>query len=270
MSKWHRVALIGLGAIGRSLLRHLARDASENSALAVTVLARRQPAATEDAPAGTRIVTTLQDLLSARPDVVVECAGHDAVTELALPIVSAGCDLMMISTGALVDDALRESIVAAARSSGAQIHLPAGAIAGIDGLAALRLGGLDSVTYTSIKPPRAWIGSPAESVVNLQAIDKQTVVFEGSARKAARMFPRNANLAATVALAGIGLDATRVRLVADPLTRENCGIVEANGAFGSMSVRFQGQSEADNPRSSASTALSLARALLNARQTVVI
>ena len=86
----------------------------------------------------------------------------------------------------------------------ARLLLPAGALAGIDGLCALRLGGLTAVKYISSKPPVAWAGTPAAARHQLAALQERTVIFSGTARDAARLYPKNANLAATVALAGLG------------------------------------------------------------------
>ena len=109
----------------------------------------------------------------------------------------AGIDLMVISTGALADDETHGRLLAAARRGGSRMLLPAGAIAGIDGLVALRAGGLTGVRYTSVKPPAAWRGTLAEELVDLSTLDQPVAFFEGSARDAAQSYPKNANLAAT-------------------------------------------------------------------------
>ena len=125
-------------------------------------------------------------------------------------------------------------------------------------LGILGVGGLQSVTYIGRKPPRSWKGSPAETKLDLDALTAGAEThFDGSARDAATEYPKNANVAAAVALAGIGFDDTEVKLIADPGVNENIHEVHATGEFGSFSFQVRGRSLPDNPRSSALAAMSV-------------
>ena len=132
--------------------------------------------------------------------------GTRAVAAYGADVLEAGSDLVVASVGALSDPALAGQLSDAARRGGSQLVVPSGAIGGIDILAAARLSALTSVRYTGTKPPMAWSGTPAEEQVDLSALEGPTVIFEGSARQAAQSYPKNANVAATLALAGIGMD----------------------------------------------------------------
>jgi len=262
------VAVIGYGAIGRVLASELLADAHAPGLAGVLVRSARDEARS-NLPADVPVLTSIEELLVLAPDIVAECAGQEALVHFAPTLLSAGIDVMAISTGALARPGILDDWVARAKTGRAQLFVPAGAIAGLDGLGAHRLAGLSSVTYTSIKPPIAWQGTPAENMLTLEAIHERTVFFEGSAREAAVSYPKNANLAATVALAGIGLDETAVRLVADPAATGNTGVIEAESAIGSLRIEMAGKASA-NPKTSASTAYSLAYSLKNLTSTMVI
>lgn len=216
------------------------------------------------------LVHTVDALLALKPDLVVECAGHGAVRAVCGPVLAAGIDLVLVSTGSLADPALLKELNDAAASSTAQVKLVAGALPGVDALGSAKLAGLDRVTLTSSKPPKAWKGTPAEAAHNLDAITERTVIYSGNARDAALTFPKNANVAATAALAGVGFEDTRVMLVADPAVTQNVHCLEAAGAFGHMRLEIHANPSPDNPKTSHMAALSIMRVLENEAAAIVI
>lgn len=247
------MALIGYGAIGRVV-------ASEVPVAAVLVRPGRAQAAGAALPEA-KTVESVEELSRIGPAVVVECAGQGAVAEHGEAVLAQGMDLMVISTGAFADEALFARLGETAARAGSRILVPAGATAGLDGLLALREGGLDSVLYVSSKPPRSWLGTPAEEACDLKSLTEPTVIYSGPAADAARLFPKNANLAVTVALAGLGLHETRVELVADPALTGNVGRIEAAGRLGELSVTMANRAMPDNPKTSTVTAYSIITAL---------
>lgn len=217
------------------------------------------------------LLTEQQDvLLKTRADLVIECAGHAAVDAHAQAVLQAGSDLLLVSVGALADANRLASLRAAAERAGRQILLVAGAIGGTDWLAAARAAGLSDVVYRGRKPPLAWKGTPAEKSVDLDSLDSPMAFFKGTASQAARDYPRNANVAATVALASLGMERTRVELWADPGIRENCHEVEATGAAGRLQIRLENLPDPENPRTSLVTAYSALQAVLNRRASLVL
>ena len=260
-----RVALIGCGAIGTSVLELLEGDTAL-AVVAIVVPAEGVAAAQALVP-GVKVGSSVP---ATGIDLVVDTAGHAAIEEHVLPALAGGTPCIVASVGALSAAGLAEKLEAAARSGHTQVQLIAGAIGAIDALAAARIGGLDSVRYTGRKPPQAWKGTPAEQGRDLGALTRETVIFEGSAREAALLYPKNANVAATVSLAGLGLDKTLVRLIADPATAENVHTVEAEGAFGSFALTMRNKPLAANPKTSALTVYSAVRALRNRAAALVI
>jgi aspartate dehydrogenase len=263
------VGLIGYGGIAQDVVAAL-RDAGDGVKI---VAALCRPGRAEKARAalgGIDIVETLDDLLARRPNIVAEVAGQQAVSELGPEVLRRGFDLLVISIGALAEQVLLERLKAAAREGKSRILLPAGAIGGIDAIAAMRVAGLHSVRYRSRKPPAAWRGSPAEKVADLDKLTQRAVLYRGTAGEAALLYPQNANVAAAVALAGLGFDATEVELVADPEAPGNVHEIEAEGVAGRIAIQLQGKPSRTNPKTSALAALSVARALLNEKATIVI
>lgn len=253
-----RIALVGCGAIGTSVLELLRGDPALK-VVAIVVPAEGIAAAQKAAP-GAQVGSAVP---ADGIDLVVETAGHAAIEEHVLPALARGTPCVVASVGALSATGFAEKLEAAAVAGRTQVQLIPGAIGGIDALAAARIGGLDSVRYTGRKPPQAWKGTPAEQGRNLDTLAHETVIFEGSAREAALLYPKNANVAATVSLAGLGLDQTLVRLIADPATTENVHTVEAEGAFGSFALTMRNKPLAANPKTSALTVYSAVRALRN-------
>lgn len=203
-------------------------------------------------------------------DLVVECAGHVAVSEYVPLFLEKGTDTIIVSIGALADQELETRLRQAAQTGGGQIILPAGAIGGVDILAALRPAGLTSVTYTGRKPPVAWMGTPAEDLLDLENVTEAVTFFKGNAREAAQQYPKNANVAATLALAGMGFDATQVELIADPAAPGNLHQYQVESPVARYSIEIENKPSAANAKTSVTTVYSVSRAILNRVQSVVI
>ncbi|MFC3340608.1 aspartate dehydrogenase [Paracandidimonas soli] len=257
MSRRLRFGIVGYGALGQALTSHLAQH--EELAEIVGYVVRDVSRFNGDG----RFVAELDELLARKPDVVIECAGQQAMRQHALSIVRAGVDLVPASVGALVDDAWRRELLAAAHASGARIRIPTGAIVGIDGLAAARHVGIDSVVYRGTMPPST-LKAHYDGV-----LPEHGLVFEGTAREAVRLFPKNVNLAGTIALAGVGFEQTRVEMHVDPALTANVHELFVRGAFGEFHVRISGLRLSESSPSSRIVAGSLAQSALGSNFTVL-
>ena len=250
-----RIGLVGRGAIGT----YVAERVREMPAidLAGVLVARPHGAVPEGMPAP---VTSLSDLLP-RIDLLVDCAGHSALRAHAPTTLAAGKDVLSVSPGAMADADLERALRDAAERGAARLSFASGAIGALDALVAAREGGLDRVRYIGRKPPAGWRGSPADEVLDLDALTEPAEHFSGSAREAALRYPKNANVAALVAMAGTGFDATQVSLIADPAITTNRHEISATGAFGSFSFTVEGRALPGNPSSSLLAAMSVVAAI---------
>ena len=250
-----RIGLVGRGAIGR----HVAGQIRQipGAALVGLLVARPDRETPEAMPAP---VTSLSDLLPGI-DLLVDCAGHGALRAHAATALAAGIDVLSVSPGAMADADLERTLRDAAESGAARLSFASGAIGALDALAAAREGGLDRVRYICRKPPAGWRGSLAEDALDLDTLTEPAEHFSGSAREAALRYPKNANVAGLVAMAGTGFDATQVGLIVDPTISTNRHEIEADGAFGRLSFVIEGRPLPGNPASSALAALSVVAAI---------
>lgn len=252
------IVSIGFGAMARSLAASLAQG---GSGLRLGGFLR-PPSLPTEPPEGLRRWDSVDALIAARPALVVECATHQAVREVVPQLLEAGIDVVIVSIGALGDPAVLARLEQAARAGGARAIAVSGAIGGLDVLRSARLAGLDSVTYTGRKPPLAWQGTPAERLLDLPDLTEAATFYDGNALEAARDYPRNTNVTAAVALAGLGFERTRVRLIADPAAPGNSHELEASGAFGHFRILLNNRPLPENPKTSWLAALSVEQAVL--------
>jgi aspartate dehydrogenase len=260
-----KLGLIGNGAIARVVAGHCAAH-SDRFEIAAALGLETDVESVGAYP----LVHDLPSLMSHHPDLVIECASQAAVAAHCAAILKSGCDVMIISVGAFAADELRQGLERAAHQGGAKIYIPPGALAGLNAISAARTDGLDEVTLRTRKPPKAWSGAPGVEGVDLDAITEPTVIFSGTAREAAQAFPKNANVAAAVALAGIGMDQTRVELIADPAASRNNHLITAHGPFGRLKIDVEAEPSPHNPKTSHLAALSIVRALDRLTEVLVL
>lgn len=269
MTKPH-IGLIGFGAIAQGVVQVLAQQKTLPCA-ALTILVRpayqsaAQDFLTDFAPhfvPDIRIITEPAALYAAGCSYVVECANHQAVRAHVAPLLRAGVDVIIASVGALADAALYAELTEAAHQGQARLTLSTGAIGGLDILAAAARAGLERVDYTSTKPAQAWQGTAAAHLIALDDLKEPTIFFQGSARQAAQDYPKNANVAALVALAGIGFERTQVTLIADPQARENSHALSFAGLCCDVTLSITGRPHPLNPKTSLTTIYALVQDIL--------
>lgn len=246
-----KLAILGGGTIARLVLEQ--RRRGELGGMDVVALCGRRPDSRGAALAREHSVPYVcgaAALIAARPEAVLEAASHDAVRESLVPLLEAGVSVVVLSAGALVDDALRERAESAAAGSGALLYVPSGGIGGLDALKGACAAGVDEVSIRVAKPPAAWKAIPyVEALgVDLDQLARPVTLFSGPAREGVPHFPQNANIAAVLSLAGIGFDRTRLEVVADPTLARNTHTIRVSGASGRFTVTLENVPAPGNPK----------------------
>jgi aspartate dehydrogenase len=251
-----RIGLIGGGNIGKFLLQSINIDGLLPGGKIVGLYTRNQQSAEQlAAQFDIENYSDIQSLIQSNIDLVVEAATIEVVKDHAAAILKSGKDLVLSSVGALADVNFYQNLEGICRESSTKIHLPSGAIGGLDVLKASKSNGeLESVSIITRKPPQALPGAPA---------DREHVMFEGTANEAIELFPKNINVSIILSLAGLGPNQTGVKIISDPTVKKNSHSIEATGSFGKLSLSVENDPMPNNPKTSYLAALSVLSVLKN-------
>jgi len=198
---------------------------------------------------GAKAYTVFGAFIGETFDLVIEIASVEAVRSYAEAVLAHGCDLLILSAGALADPALKTRLIATAEAGGRRLFIPSGALFGLDNAKIARHGGVETITMRSTKPPASF---------GLQTQTRQCL-FKGGVRGCIERYPRNAN--AAVALSIAAQREVEIELWADPAVDTNTHELTLRGAFGSMSMRIDNRPSPGHPSTSCLAALSVAATL---------
>ncbi len=253
-----RVAVAGLGAIGRVVARTLADGVP---GLELACVAAGDHAKAQAWLAAEHIDCPLVDLeaFPQHADLAVECAPSALLERICRPMLEAGKTVMVLSAGALLP---RPDLMALAKQHGGQIIVPTGALLGLDAVTAAAEGSIRTVRMTTRKPPNGLAGAPylVANGISVDNLSEAKCVFSGTAREAAAGFPANVNVAAALSLAGIGPDRTRTEIWADPGVERNCHTIEVEADSARFTLKIE-NIPSENPKTGRITALSVVAAL---------
>jgi len=264
-----RLAIAGLGAIGMEVARRI--DAGAVAGLRLSAVSARDR---EKAAGKLKDFSTVPEILALNElagdaDIIVECAPASVFLEVAGPAIERGRVFIPLSVGVLLD---HMDLVEKARRTGARIIVPTGALLGLDAVKAVAEGDVKAIRMITRKPPAGLKGAPylVEHGISVDGLAEAKKVFAGSAGQAARGFPANVNVAAALALAGIGPERTQVEIWADPGITRNTHtiIVEAEAANFSMTIENVPTEE--NPPTGKITALSVIATLRRLTEPLVV
>lgn len=234
------LGIIGFGPIGRRLAERFA-GAGDGLRLAALLVRERQREEARRIAPDAAVCTDLDAFITVRPRVVVECASPATFAESAPKLLAAGSDIIPLSLGAFADPATEARLKEAAQRGPGRIEVPAGALGSIGFLAAGRENGLTSVKVTVGYPLQRWRKMGAERFAPVASFEEPTPFLEGSARQIALHFPGHLNVVTAAALAGLGLDETRVELVADPTASQAWIRIEAASSSGPVTLFVGGR-----------------------------
>jgi aspartate dehydrogenase len=262
-----RVGLIGLGAIGEAVLEARAKGELPGVEIVAVLVRRPRPQARRG---DTEITANPAHFFSHPMDAVLECAGHQAVRDHAERAIAAGANLMVTSVGAFTDEPFFKRVIEAARLARRRVILPSAGIGALDILSAGAAGGLEEVEIEVRKDAASWKGTAAERSHDLDRLKMPVVLFDGPVREGAKRYPQNVNISAAVALAGIGLDKTRLRIVADPTIDTHLVTVSARGAFGEFRFVEDVIPSAQNRKTGKLVAMAVVKTLRQLESTLVV
>jgi aspartate dehydrogenase len=249
------VGLIGCGAIGTALARAIDEGKAGDTELVriYDLDVSKCEKLAKVLSCKPRVAKTFSEIVECEDvDLVIEAASQEAVRQYAIRTLEAGKDLMVMSVGALVDARLTEKIRSLVKSGKVKVYIPSGAIGGLDGLKAASVGRIYEATLTTRKPPKAFSGSLyiKEKEVDINALREPKNIYEGSAEEACKLFPENVNVAATLSLAGVGPEKTKVRIIVDPTIENNIHEINVKGDFGEFTFLTRNVASPINPKTS--------------------
>ncbi len=246
-----KIGIVGCGAIGTSLARHIVSHFRRNARLVALydLNGQKANALAQDCGRRNLAVGKLQTLIS-KSDLVIEATALSASFEIAKKVILHSCDIMIMSVGGILK--YYEPLKRLAEKKGAKIFIPSGAISGIDAIKAASSGKIKKVTLTTIKPAKAFLGVPyvMKRNISLSNLKEDTVLFEGSALAATAAFPQNINVAATLSLAGIGPKKTIVKIVASGKVSRNIHEIKVESDSGLLFSRTENIAHPKNPKTS--------------------
>ncbi len=259
-----KIGIVGCGAIGSSLAKAIVSDFSEKAELvslydidiekaynlSMALAIGSQTMVSRPIKFNKKLAAlNLEDLIN-KVDLVIEATRADTAFDIVKRVLSLSKDIMIMSIGGIIQHYKELKVLTEEKK--VHIFIPSGAICGIDGLKAASLGKINKVILTTKKPPKAFLGAPylLNKKIRLDNIDKDTVLFEGDASEAIKAFPQNINVAATLSMAGIGPEATVVRIVASPTLTRNIHEIEIDSDAGKIIVVLENVVHPDNPKTS--------------------
>jgi len=269
------IAIIGCGVIAKVLAKAIDSGQVKEVKLSVVydVELEHAESLAKSLKAHPEVVSDISNIIEDKNiNLVIEAASQDAVKKYSVDILESGKDLIAMSVGAFSDDKLLNKVKEITKKVDTRLYIPSGAILGLDGIKAVKGVGIDEVTLTTRKPSSTLSSTKyvIDKGLDLSNLKEPLAIFKGSAGETVSVFPKSVNVAATISLAGIGFDKTKVRVIADPSIDRNIHAIYIKSKAGEFNTESCNIPSPDNPKTSYLAALSAVRTLQNLTESIII
>jgi len=245
-----RIGLVGCGVIGSEIARAVDKKFNTKADLvAISDVDKDKAKQLRGRLKQRPVISSINGVIK-KSDLIIEAASPKASSDLARKAISKKKDIMIMSSGGIVNN--YASLFNLARRTGSNIYLPSGAICGLDGIKAAFFGGISMVELTTRKPPAGLKGAPylVKKGIAVNRIKEETVIFKGSAKQAIKAFPKNINVSCVLSMAGIGPKKTKVKIITSPKYKRNSHEISIEGEFGRLTTRAENVPSPNNPKTS--------------------
>lgn len=244
-----KIGIVGCGAIGSTLARLIRKRYSNSISVRAVCDIDKTKADILVKKINTAKAVSLPELIGLC-DLVIEAASAGVSFEVAREALKNKKQVLVMSVGGVLGK--EKKLFDLAEKNNTKIFFPSGAICGLDGIRALSLSRIKSITLTTTKPVSGLQGARylIEHGIDLKGITKEMIVFEGGARKAVKAFPQNINVVAVLSLAAEGAVEPKVKIVASPFVTKNIHKIEVDSDAARLEIKCENIPSPDNPKTS--------------------
>jgi|TARA_B100001093_G_scaffold520032_1_gene612178 aspartate dehydrogenase len=260
------IGLLGFGAINQKVYQHFSTINTDIKFKKILVRDTKKYVNINN-----NLITDIpSNFLKESFDYVLEGAGHEALFSYGPEILKNQSNLLITSTGALTDDVFFQNLILVSKKYNKKVIIPSAGIGALDILTASSYGKLNKVNITVRKNTEAWFGTIAETKFDLRKYDENLILFSGTVREGAKLYPQNVNISATVALSGLGLDQTKLKIISDSSIKTHIISVKAKGDFGEFTFEENVIPYEENQKTGKIVSLAIIKSIDNLNSNFVI
>ena len=262
-----KIGLIGFGAINQDIYKYFIKNNHSNIKFKKILVRNIKNYNQYDLNI---ITNSAEDFFKEKFDYVIESAGHESIFSFGEKVLKNKSNLIITSTGALTDDNLLNNLLLCSKKYNKKLIIPSAGIGALDILSASSVGNLKEVNMIIRKNAEAWEGTIAENHFDLKAYNKNLVLFSGTVREGAKLYPQNVNISATVALASIGLDKTHLKIISDSSINTHIISINVKGDFGEFNFEENVIPSQDNQKTGLIVSLAIIKTIKNLNSNLII